>query len=200
MPTGTIELSSVFMCSRTTSRIFFDGNDSEDRELTSRLYGGDTRTRIRQEMVLGVGGVKAIRALGIVPGVYHLNEGHSAFATLEAVRGRVDVAHTLGIDRALPQGVADVAARVAHVQALVEALRAAADNNNVLAGDLGDAVGKFAAGHEAASRELVQLRGLAQGVVVVNAFRHRYDIGKRRVDVWSWEMIEGKQKRDLGTL
>lgn len=67
-----------------------DGNDSEDRELTSRLYGGDTRTRIRQEMVLGVGGVKAIRALGIVPGVYHLNEGHSAFATLEAVRGRMD--------------------------------------------------------------------------------------------------------------
>ena len=67
-----------------------DGNTPEDRELTSRLYGGDTRVRIRQELVLGVGGVRAIRALGIVPGVYHLNEGHSVFATLEAVRGRMD--------------------------------------------------------------------------------------------------------------
>ena len=65
-------------------------NAPEDRPLTSRLYGGDTRTRIRQEIILGVGGVKAIRALGIVPGVYHLNEGHSAFATLEAVRGRME--------------------------------------------------------------------------------------------------------------
>lgn len=63
-----------------------DGNSPEDRELTSRLYGGDERTRIRQEMVLGVGGIKALKALGITPGVYHLNEGHSAFATLEAVR------------------------------------------------------------------------------------------------------------------
>jgi starch phosphorylase len=67
-----------------------DGNTPEDRELTSRLYGGDTRVRIRQELVLGIGGVKAIRAMGITPGVYHLNEGHSAFATLEAIRGRMD--------------------------------------------------------------------------------------------------------------
>jgi starch phosphorylase len=65
-------------------------NNPEDRELTSRLYGGDSRLRIRQELVLGVGGVRAIRALGIVPGVYHLNEGHSVFATLEAVRGRME--------------------------------------------------------------------------------------------------------------
>ncbi|HEX3869173.1 MAG TPA: alpha-glucan family phosphorylase [Pirellulales bacterium] len=63
-----------------------DGNSPEDRELTSRLYGGDHRTRIRQEMVLGIGGVRALRALGITPGVYHLNEGHSAFATLEVIR------------------------------------------------------------------------------------------------------------------
>ena len=65
-------------------------NNPEDRELTSRLYGGDSRLRIRQELVLGVGGVRAIRAMGIVPGVYHLNEGHSVFATLEAVRGRME--------------------------------------------------------------------------------------------------------------
>jgi len=61
-------------------------NRPEDRELTSRLYGGDNRTRIRQELVAGVGGIRALRALGITPGVYHLNEGHSAFATLEAIR------------------------------------------------------------------------------------------------------------------
>lgn len=64
-------------------------NSPEDRELTSRLYGGDTRTRIRQELVVGVGGIRALKALGITPGVYHLNEGHCAFATLEAVRQRI---------------------------------------------------------------------------------------------------------------
>jgi starch phosphorylase len=66
-----------------------EGNRPEDRELTSRLYGGDERTRIRQELVIGIGGVKALRALGITPGVYHLNEGHSGFAPLEVVRERM---------------------------------------------------------------------------------------------------------------
>lgn len=66
-----------------------EGNSPEDRALTSRLYGGDNRTRIRQETVAGVGGVRALKALGISPGVYHLNEGHSAFATLEAIRERM---------------------------------------------------------------------------------------------------------------
>ena len=65
------------------------GNSPEDRELTSRLYGGDNRTRVRQELVAGVGGIRALKALGITPGVYHLNEGHSAFATLEAIRTRM---------------------------------------------------------------------------------------------------------------
>ena len=67
-----------------------EGNRPEDRELTSRLYGGDERTRIRQELVLGVGGVRALQALGITPGVFHLNEGHSAFAPLEVIRQRMD--------------------------------------------------------------------------------------------------------------
>jgi starch phosphorylase len=66
-----------------------EGNRPEERQLTSRLYGGDQRTRVRQELVLGVGGVKTLRALGIYPGVYHLNEGHSVFATLEAIRERM---------------------------------------------------------------------------------------------------------------
>ena len=63
-----------------------DGNTPADRALTARLYGGDVRVRIRQELLLGIGGLKALHALGIVPGVFHLNEGHSAFAVLEAVR------------------------------------------------------------------------------------------------------------------
>ena len=67
-----------------------EGNKPEDRELTSRLYGGDERTRIRQELVLGVGGVKALTALGIDPGVYHLNEGHSAFGALQVVKQMMD--------------------------------------------------------------------------------------------------------------
>ena len=63
-----------------------DGNSVEDRELTSRLYGGDNRIRVRQELLAGVGGVRALKALGITPGAYHLNEGHLGFATLEVVR------------------------------------------------------------------------------------------------------------------
>src|SRR6476661_3908056 len=66
------------------------GNQPEDRELTARLYGGDSRVRIRQELLLGVGGVRALAALGISPGVAHLNEGHSAFAPLELMRHRME--------------------------------------------------------------------------------------------------------------
>jgi len=65
------------------------GNAPEDLELTSRLYGGDGRTRIRQELLLGVGGFRALRAMGISPGVLHLNEGHSGFAVFEAIRDRM---------------------------------------------------------------------------------------------------------------
>jgi starch phosphorylase len=66
-----------------------EGNAPEDRELTSRLYGGDGRVRIRQELLLGVGGFRALKAMGIAPGVLHLNEGHSGFAILEAIRTRM---------------------------------------------------------------------------------------------------------------
>ena len=60
------------------------------RELTATLYGGDHLTRIRQEIMLGIGGLRALRALGIRPSVIHLNEGHSAFAVLERVRERIE--------------------------------------------------------------------------------------------------------------
>lgn len=61
-------------------------NHDIDRLITGHLYGGDTETRIVQEKILGIGGVRLVRGLGIEPSVYHLNEGHSAFLTLELAR------------------------------------------------------------------------------------------------------------------
>jgi starch phosphorylase len=58
----------------------------EDRAITAQLYGGDRETRIRQELILGLGGYRALEALGIRPTVFHMNEGHSAFLGLERVR------------------------------------------------------------------------------------------------------------------
>ncbi len=66
-----------------------DENDPWDRELSARLYSGDSETRIRQEIMLGIGGVRMLRALGIHPNVWHMNEGHSAFLTLECLREKV---------------------------------------------------------------------------------------------------------------
>jgi len=57
-----------------------------DRDLSARLYGGDRETRIQQEILLGIGGVRALRAIGADPSVYHLNEGHAAFAALQRIR------------------------------------------------------------------------------------------------------------------
>ena len=62
-------------------------NAPEDRELAARLYGGDQEMRVAQEVVLGIGGVRALRALGITPTVFHMNEGHAAFLTLERCPG-----------------------------------------------------------------------------------------------------------------
>lgn len=64
-------------------------NSDEDRHLTARLYGGDVRTRIRQEVLLGIGGFRALSAMGVNPSVIHMNEGHSAFAGLEVIRSRI---------------------------------------------------------------------------------------------------------------
>jgi len=79
-----------------------EGNAADDRKLTSRLYGGDARTRIRQELLLGVGGFRALKAMGITPGVLHLNEGHSGFAVLEALRTRMQE-EGIAFDSAVPR-------------------------------------------------------------------------------------------------
>lgn len=65
-------------------------NDPIDRALLARLYGGDQRTRIAQEIVLGIGGVRLLRAMGINPTTWHMNEGHSAFMVLERCRELIE--------------------------------------------------------------------------------------------------------------
>jgi len=63
-----------------------DNSDPQLRDITDQLYGGDKKTRIRQEIVLGIGGVRALQALQLEPTVYHMNEGHSAFLAIERIR------------------------------------------------------------------------------------------------------------------
>ena len=75
-------------------------NGAEDRLITAELYGGDLEMRMRQEIVLGVGGVKALSALEIQPEVFHMNEGHSAFLALERIRLHV-AQHQLDFHSAL---------------------------------------------------------------------------------------------------
>ena len=64
----------------------FEANSPEDRQVTHSLYGGDWENRLKQEILLGIGGVRALRRLGIAPTIYHYNEGHAAFAALERLR------------------------------------------------------------------------------------------------------------------
>jgi starch phosphorylase len=84
-----------------------EGNTPEDRETTSRLYGGDGRVRVHQELLLGVGGLRALKALGITPGVLHLNEGHSGFAVLEAIRQRMEE-EGISFEKAVPRVAREV--------------------------------------------------------------------------------------------
>ncbi len=64
-------------------------NSDDDRRITYELYGGNNETRMRQEIVLGIGGVRALRALGHAPTVWHINEGHAAFLVLERMREHI---------------------------------------------------------------------------------------------------------------
>ncbi len=64
-------------------------NPPQDRQLSARLYVADKESRIQQEIVLGIGGVRVLRALGIKPAIWHANEGHTAFMMLERVREEI---------------------------------------------------------------------------------------------------------------
>ncbi|MDT8387349.1 MAG: alpha-glucan family phosphorylase [Thiogranum sp.] len=80
-------------------------NTPEDRAITNQLYGGDREARIRQEIVLGIGGVRALRALGLAPTVWHINEGHAGFQIVE--RCREQVRRGADFDSALEQVAAN---------------------------------------------------------------------------------------------
>ncbi|HNL40201.1 MAG TPA: alpha-glucan family phosphorylase, partial [Saprospiraceae bacterium] len=66
-----------------------DDNRWEDRSITHQLYGGDNENRLRQELVLGIGGIRALKAIGLNPDLYHLNEGHAAFLGLERLQNYI---------------------------------------------------------------------------------------------------------------
>ena len=74
-------------------------NHPDDRHLTAQLYGGDNEHRVRQEILLGIGGMRALQVLGIEPAVYHMNEGHAAFLALERIRDTMK-RHGLSFDEA----------------------------------------------------------------------------------------------------
>ena len=82
-----------------------EDNQPQDRHITHHLYGGDWENRFKQEMILGIGGIRALEEIGIRPDVFHLNEGHAAFAGLERLRkfiidGKFSFAESLEIVRA----------------------------------------------------------------------------------------------------
>jgi starch phosphorylase len=88
-------LVSVWRVRLGRSKLYLLDTDLEenapwDRELSARLYGGDRETRLQQEIILGVGGVRALRALGSEPAVWHLNEGHAAFVVLQRIRENIE--------------------------------------------------------------------------------------------------------------
>jgi starch phosphorylase len=90
-PNGPVAIRIWTMDVGRVRMLFLDTNSPdnlrpEDRGITSQLYGGDNDTRIRQEIVLGIGGMRALELLGLSPTVFHMNEGHSAFLAIERIR------------------------------------------------------------------------------------------------------------------
>ena len=90
LPQGTVFLKVWEMKAGLAKIYLLDAdvarNSKEDRGLTAQLYGGDRDMRIKQEIILGIGGVKALRALGITPFAWHINEGHASFLCIERIR------------------------------------------------------------------------------------------------------------------
>ncbi len=105
LPTGPVAIQVWRMDVGRTRLFLLDTNIPDnplpqDRSITDQLYGGDTDTRIRQEIVLGIGGMRALRAMNLEPTVFHMNEGHSAFLAVERIRALMEE-HRLTFDEAL---------------------------------------------------------------------------------------------------
>ena len=99
-------LVAVWQVQLGRARLYLLDTDLEenapwDRQLSARLYGGDRETRAQQEVILGIGGVRVLRHLGLHPAVYHLNEGHAAFVVLQRIREFIDAGR--GFDQALDE-------------------------------------------------------------------------------------------------
>jgi starch phosphorylase len=113
LPTGDVHIQVWKLGVGRIALYLLDTNIPEnqlpqDRDITDSLYGGDIDTRIRQEIVLGIGGMRALQAMGLSPTVFHMNEGHSAFLALEQIRVYMRD-HNLSFDEAM------VAARTSNV-------------------------------------------------------------------------------------
>jgi starch phosphorylase len=106
LPTGPVHIKVWNIDVGRTKLYLLDTNISqndvhpENRDITDELYGGDAHTRVRQEIVLGIGGIRALKALGLDPTVFHMNEGHSAFLAIERIRVLMEE-HKLSFDEAL---------------------------------------------------------------------------------------------------
>ncbi len=91
LPTGPLFIK-VWQCDVGRTKLYLldtnipENERPENRDITDELYGGDAHTRMRQEIVLGIGGLRALKVLGLEPTVFHMNEGHSAFLALERIR------------------------------------------------------------------------------------------------------------------
>ena len=99
LPTGPVSAVLWRLAVGSVTLLLLDANIPEntptDREITARLYGGDRVMRIRQELLLGIGGMRALAVAGITPTVFHINEGHSVFLQLERLRLLIDAGHSL---------------------------------------------------------------------------------------------------------
>ncbi len=173
-------------------------NRDEDRLLTSRLYGGDVRTRIRQEIILGIGGVRALAAMGIQPGVIHMNEGHSAFAGLEMIRQRI-AEDALSFDEALRE-TASTCVFTTHTPVPAGHDRFGADLIDEHVGPLGDGLGLHHDALMSLGRVEPQNQGEAFCMTVLafklcrraNAVSSLHGVVSRRMwaNLWPWRSEE----------
>jgi glycogen phosphorylase len=94
LPGRSVQLRAWHACAGHINMYLLDSNlkenNEDDRKITFQLYGGDTTMRLQQEIVLGIGGVRLLRALGLKPTAWHINEGHAAFQILERCREQVE--------------------------------------------------------------------------------------------------------------
>ena len=91
---GRVVTARIWRCDVGRTELYLldtdhDLNQSEDRSITYHLYGGDWENRLKQEMLLGIGGIRALNAMGIRQDVYHCNEGHAAFTGIERIRNLI---------------------------------------------------------------------------------------------------------------